>query len=1151
MPEVTPQQETAKVILRKYIQLANSSPQALSDDQILKGIPELSSLYGSNTSPAIGALRNYDQQLQNTPDDQVASLNQSFISSAGQNFATKQEPQKEVQTSTPVNNTQPQSDPSRTLLKGYIQKRNASPQDLSDDEIKKDLIANGIVTNHDEIIGQLRSYDQELQNTPDDQIGALNQTYLTNIDGVLKKKASPELQAPVIEQGTTSENVQATSLQPSETESLQSPLAGSTLGLEGTGLASQSQIPDQIQPIAETGQQPIGPYKPGFGGVTAAPTGREEGVSDERSQLKKFAPLDSYINDLVPQTKYNQVNDADTRNLLLNIDTGKPFGSSTDDAVSAQRLEAETGSLSEMSRKFDTEARKDAEQTFDSKMASSLGLKPEEIQDKKEEWAFKSKIAGQGEESGMTQEDIAVRDRYANNYVRKNADVVKDEYFDNLSTQLGEKAPDYWKKKGVEIGKSYLSENDLATYSLKQKISTLEGTENRTAEQESELKKLKGNLETLQDEKLAGKDLFNEDGSFKLNKKIEVKDQGKFTDAVNKYAAVYDGTDKATLTKERDNAFFQYVYAKRQYDELAAMPENQAGKGSVKVANSPEVNAARSYMEDRLAYFMGINRALLLNEDPGSIDSDGFFTGIAEGFKQGIGVVSMSESALRDNAIQGIQAAGFEITPDQEAKIGQDFTEKLGRSIGASIPIMAEIGINLLVANKVAGALKIPQLAQTIAKGNKTREFLLNLTYDVATQSIAFQGAGESGFAGAGEGIGQSIGTAILGRFGVTNRFANAAVRLGTGTVTETMAEYAGEFIDEAEKNGWDMQKAAENTFGKTAEEGIEKLALTLSVAAILGGPGAVMGSGNGNQNSFLFATEGMKEVQKSKSDSPIVKNAQENDFTIPPTKEGIAKKEEILQKKAAGETVTEEELNQATLTETREEFQKTKDIPVDAAPVIAKPEGKDTEYTFSEAGETGFVSEKELITKLDDEKFIQSVSEGKIGLNVVNPSSEVESKIKDKFPEKAPEAQPELQPEKPIVEKPKTEKRDVINGKKLPMKVEHNWSSGKDVKVSNSKEALSFADENLESIKNDYLTNHEKGKNGVIDPDAIREYFAETGYNGKNVPDFVAASNKITEAIFQDILKTSKNKKITFLSGVGGSGKTRKRRRSADRAPA
>lgn len=1156
-----------------FVATLNANP-SLTDQELIKKFPELNEFakYGVPVNQSVSYLRQYYADTKSGKYQDLTSLKNDY---SVDSFVAKKTP---VQTEP---KSQPKADPIDAVQNDFVATMNANPS-LTDQQILEKFpeIKTGW-QNPQEGIDYLRSYYADTKSGKYQDLASLKEAYSLKKKDTTQQTTTPldgnQFQAP------TSDTSQATSLLPSETGKPKSPLAlgGSTLGLEGTGLESQGQLPETVLPSTGAEQQSyLGPYKAGLGisDPSQVVTSRPTETQRERDTLKKFPSVDQLIDDTIPIPQYGQVQNADTNSLLMNSDTGKPFGSSVakKDLLESQRAEAETGVLSGITQDITKQSNKFYEDAFDQKLSTMLGLPADVVQQNKEEWAFKSKVAGQGEESGMTQDDIAVRDRYANNYVRKNADLIRDEYFDDLTSKLGSSAPEYWKKKGNEIAVSYLTENDLAIKDLKDKITTLEATENRTPQQEIELKKYKGTLDTLVDIKYTGKDLFTDNGAFIANKKIQIEDQGKFIDSVNKYAAIYDGTDKATLTKERDNAYFQYLYAQNMrndiYEKQVELQSQNPGDNSLR---QEWINAGK-YAEDRLAYFMGINRALLLNEDPGTGAEDTFFTGIAEGFKEAMGIESQSASALRDHAITGIQAAGYEATEDQLDKAGQDFFEKAGRSVGSSLPIMAEIGVNLLLTNKIAGALAIPKLAQTLAGGNKMKQFGLNLIYDTASQSLAFAASGESGFAGAGEGVGQALGTAILGRFGVTNKLANIGVRLATGTATETLSEYAGEFIDEAQKNGWDFQKASENTFGKTAEEGIEKLALIITSAAILGGPGSVLGSGNGNENSFLFATEGMKEVQKSDSDSPIVKHAQENDFTIPPTEEEIKRKDEILAKKSSGETVTEEELNEATLTETKEEFQKTKDIPADnIAPVISKTEGSDTEYKFNELGEEGFISEKELLSKLDDQDFIQKVSSGEIGLNIINPSQEVESKIIEKFPEKPLKTEENVNQEniegvssqeqirqEPVGTKPietaSTEeattsgdvqaqeevrtdgKRTVINGKKLPMAVEHNWSSGKDVKVETSDDAVNFADENSESIINDYLSNNEKGKNGIIDPDAVREYFAETGYDGKNVPTFVQASNKLTEAIFQRILKESPNKKITFLTGVGGSGKTR-----------
>lgn len=87
------------------------------------------------------------------------------------------------------------------------------------------------------------------------------------------------------------------------------------------------------------------------------------------------------------------------------------------------------------------------------------------------------------------------------------------------------------------------------------------------------------------------------------------------------------------------------------------------------------------------------------------------------------------------------------------------------------------------------------------------------------------------------------------------------------------------------------------------------------------------------------------------------------------------------------------------------------------------------------------------------------------------------------------------------------------------------------------STNAMVFIEENLERLVDTYLNNTEDGKSGKIDPDNIRIVLSKVGYTGV-VPVFKDAGNLLVDTIYNRMLSNKKNKTITFLTGLGGSGK-------------
>jgi hypothetical protein len=240
-----------------------------------------------------------------------------------------------------------------------------------------------------------------------------------------------------------------------------------------------------------------------------------------------------------------------------------------------------------------------------------------------------------------------------------------------------------------------------------------------------------------------------------------------------------------------------------------------------------------------LADYMSANRMINLNEDPGSVqESYGlgrFLTYAGKALKESVGVVPENVEFVADRAIENIKKAGFDLTLQQQDAIKQDMTQKAGEAIGGSLVPMAEIMVNLALVNKAAAVAKIPALIKTISGGNKIAEFGLGLTYEMASQGAAFEMAGQEFVGGAGEGFGQFLVDAALKKLNIDNRVLSVISKSVGGALSETAAEYTGQFVDELSKKNIGFDKAVERTFGKTPEDAMEKFALTYLVSQIYG----------------------------------------------------------------------------------------------------------------------------------------------------------------------------------------------------------------------------------------------------------------------------------------------------------------------------
>jgi hypothetical protein len=393
--------------------------------------------------------------------------------------------------------------------------------------------------------------------------------------------------------------------------------------------------------------------------------------------------------------------------------------------------------------------------------------------------------------------------------------------------------------------------------------------------------------------------------------------------------------------------------------------------------------------DNLLAEYMGINRVIALNIDPGTVDKANFFESLGIGITKGLGGTSFNESELADRTINDFENSGITLTDNQKEKIDKDFwTQKLPETVGSSIPASIEIGFNIMAGNKAAGVLKVGKMAKNLAKGNKATELFLNVAGESAIQGFAFNQSGESAYAGVGEGVGQSLGGMLLSKFGVKNRLLNFGARLIAGGTTETMAEFSGQFIDELSKEGVDFTGAVERTFGSDLEEFGEKLALTYITALTLGIGGA-------GQDSKMFLEKAKSELSAIESDSELIKYAKSIDVTTPFTEEDAAQLDEYKERIDKGESLTDKEFIDAEMLETRKKVSETGETEAsDAAPVVKHGSG-DVEYKVGDK----FYSEEEMSDLLDNEEFVDQVKNSEVPVEMNNPSAEVKEKLKEKFP--------------------------------------------------------------------------------------------------------------------------------------------------------
>ena len=286
----------------------------------------------------------------------------------------------------------------------------------------------------------------------------------------------------------------------------------------------------------------------------------------------------------------------------------------------------------------------------------------------------------------------------------------------------------------------------------------------------------------------------------------------------------------------------------------------------INILNSPHLytDEQKADANELYARFIGINRALNLNEDPGTLREGGFIEGVVEVFDKALDGTKGEKFDKTEVFMTEMKSMGIPLTEQQEREMGQSFSKTLGSTVAESAILMVDIAANGILLGGTGSALKIParirKLSRTLGGGNKAMQF----GYNLALQSAAYEMAGQSAFSGAGEYAAESGAGAALEKLGSKNAMVNFILKLAAGTGGETIAEYTGGFAENFAKSG-DIQRAAEDTFGKTVEEREEIFWLTFTTSLMFSSVGLTSREiANSKRNARNMLIE-------SGSQSPIV----------------------------------------------------------------------------------------------------------------------------------------------------------------------------------------------------------------------------------------------------------------------------------------
>jgi hypothetical protein len=438
---------------------------------------------------------------------------------------------------------------------------------------------------------------------------------------------------------------------------------------------------------------------------------------------------------------------------------------------------------------------------------------------------------------------------------------------------------------------------------------------------EQDLNKVRGNNNAL----------FDELGAVIEKEHNEKVTQEYFTKPYkNDYMRLKDALEKATYKLD-------YIENERK----KAFEQDQKGEVFL-TAEKAQAFLKQKRMAE--AEVLALSNAVFLNEDityrnrPVESGSDAFvnslsdtFKGFVAGAQDELGLSPITESKQAQILVNKLSEAGIDITDEFKGRAKPTFSTQFGETMGMSTVLGAKIYVATQSLNGV-GALGegVVGFKRLYDFYNKSKIFK-NVVNGVSN-GLAFEIASDkTSFAmGTGEYAAQQLFDAATNKFKPVNKLLQIALKSlvgGTGVVFE---EYTGDFFDNLTKTGF-TQETLDNTFGKSKEEKLEKLALTYAMGMMSGtkeGLNIMIASfkeakaKNPNAQTVKEMEEGLRAMGYTDEKineyiTTIRKDLVKNERVYPDGKGGILRavnitteQEKELRKKLNLKELTEEELN-------------------------------------------------------------------------------------------------------------------------------------------------------------------------------------------------------------------------------------------------
>lgn len=354
--------------------------------------------------------------------------------------------------------------------------------------------------------------------------------------------------------------------------------------------------------------------------------------------------------------------------------------------------------------------------------------------------------------------------------------------------------------------------------------------------------------------------------------------QISWNDGVKKFESIYKDTDLDKLYKRREELYFQLNWLNRNITDKHTYKAGQSSQGTkwskdekveIRYADGKtetvdfddtgfthnswrarEVGMPYTYgmVKDIRQELTALNNLILFNQSPESVSKMWMPQAAWKTFNETLGG---EDEEHWDNEVKyqinALRSSGFKLNASQEARLEDGIWQNVGSAIGGSLPAMGEILFWTVIAKNVGGAIgalgNAEKVISTVSRGNKMVEGVLTATnnfmqrhgiYQAVNTGAVYELSGQGFSTGIGESFGQGMANKVFNAKLKKNFFAQFAARLFGGSTGETIEEYSGEFVNNLEKSGFDIQSSLSETIG---DDPLEKLLITYAVSMVMSTP--------------------------------------------------------------------------------------------------------------------------------------------------------------------------------------------------------------------------------------------------------------------------------------------------------------------------